>query len=756
MAFFVSSGVTSTSVGLGSGDTLTVLSGGTAQYTQISAGATVFVSAGGLTIFDHISSGGYEVVSSGAVAREITVSAGGAVGGNGRLSGGDIFGSVSGVTLTVDVVSERHVNETFQPVVEAGGVLSDCTIEGPCELQAFAGSDLVSVTVSGNGAKVFQSGSSSDETVVANGFSVLDSGSALRTVVGGGGMFDNDGGVDSGTVVSSGGGVVLHATTSALTVYSGGVAVMETLSGSVVGVAVSGGVLSAENGILSSASVVSGGLLGIFAEDYVQGDLAISDTTVFQGGTLEIDQADISFAAVVLSSSYTSAVVSGVLLAGGSLTFRNVGVDVGGVLSQLAGTHTSYAYIASGGALLLDAGAQTSAVNVASGGVLEGSGEVLGGQQDNVDRGLVSGMYLGGSSDGPAGMLIESGGTADHVIEASVGGQLVVMSGGLALRTVVGGSDNRLLVEEGGGASRTVLARSGASELDLGVSVEALVSRGGLQVVELGGAASATSLGDGGALVVSSGGVATRTAVGSGGVLTLRAGGVATDVTETLGGVIIDGGALTYTTAASLSGSLAGGGVLVEDGPGKLVLNAASSTGFHGEVLLSAGTVELARKGETGSAGVVFDESGRFATLQIDAADMPASGATFATTLSNFDNADDRIDLAGLAFTSGAKAAVKAGVLTLTDGGYTAKFTLTGTQASKYVVVSDGSSGTLIHAAVGAATQSLRQAMATFDAGGAATASTMSAHDLQSARIGLAAEGVGGSAKHELGQPDRF
>jgi hypothetical protein len=84
--------------------------------------------------------------------------------------------------------------------------------------------------------------------------------------------------------------------------------------------------------------------------------------------------------------------------------------------------------------------------------------------------------------------------------------------------------------------------------------------------------------------------------------------------------------------------------------------------------------------------------------LQIDAADSPAAGSTYASTLSNFGSSGDSLDLRGVTFVSGATASVSTsgGVSTLvvTDGG-TFKFKLAGTH-NAYTVTSDGHGGTLI------------------------------------------------------------
>jgi hypothetical protein len=82
--------------------------------------------------------------------------------------------------------------------------------------------------------------------------------------------------------------------------------------------------------------------------------------------------------------------------------------------------------------------------------------------------------------------------------------------------------------------------------------------------------------------------------------------------------------------------------------------------------------------------------------LQIDAADAPAAGGTFANTIDDFSGANEDIDLRSIAYVAGASATVSGRVLMLTDGGKTYKFDLAGTTAGAYPVLSDGHGGTLI------------------------------------------------------------
>ena len=95
------------------------------------------------------------------------------------------------------------------------------------------------------------------------------------------------------------------------------------------------------------------------------------------------------------------------------------------------------------------------------------------------------------------------------------------------------------------------------------------------------------------------------------------------------------------------------------------------------------------------------------AVLQIDAADAPAAGGAFANTISNFNGANEDIDLTSIAFVAGASAAVIGSTLVLTDGSATYTFNIAGTTAGAYPVLSDGHGGTLIDPTTAAAHKAL-------------------------------------------------
>jgi fibronectin-binding autotransporter adhesin len=247
---------------------------------------------------------------------------------------------------------------------------------------------------------------------------------------------------------------------------------------------------------------------------------------------------------------------------------------------------------------------------------------------------------------------------AGQILGATVSGTLTVSSGGL----VSGGS----IV---GAATATILS---------------------------GGVAEGVTVSSGGSLVVD--GVASAATVSSGGKETIAAGGTASGATVSSGGYLIDNGSAIFSgsTAITLAGTLSGAGTITEEGTGSLVISGVASA-FAGSVVISGGTVELATAGGVGKSSVTFASTAASATLQIDAADSPPAGSTFSSTLSNFDQTFDGLDLRGVAFVSGATAVVSGSTLVVTNGGETYDFKLAGTLGASYKVTSDGHGGTLVN-----------------------------------------------------------
>jgi autotransporter passenger strand-loop-strand repeat protein len=267
-------------------------------------------------------------------------------------------------------------------------------------------------------------------------------------------------------------------------------------------------------------------------------------------------------------------------------------------------------------------------------------------------------------------------------------------------------------------ASRSTIDASGREYVSNGgLASGATVGETGALIVLNGGVARAASIGTGGEVIVSSGGVASDTAVLADGAEHVSSGGTEIDPSIAAGGRVVDNGRILISGSKTELGVLSGSGTLILRGAADLVLKGASTT-FSGESVISGGTLELAHAHAVAGA-VLFAAASGSAVLQIDAADAPANGGVFANELINFNNAADGVDLRNRAFVSGATAVAAGGVLTVTDGGYTASFDLGGASATSYKVASDGHGGTLIETGAGALV--LAHATAAFAPGPAAS-----------------------------------
>jgi autotransporter passenger strand-loop-strand repeat protein len=335
--------------------------------------------------------------------------------------------------------------------------------------------------------------------------------------------------------------------------------------------------------------------------------------------------------------------------------------------------------------------------------------ETLSQKQYTADRGLLS--ILQGDVAITVEQVVSRGVTVSGATVASDQVQ-VVENGGVALSTDVssggkqllqsGGSASGSLVSSGGelevlaGGAATAATLRGGQELDYGSASGDAVSSGGAEIVEHGGVDSGAKVANGGVLTISSGGVARGTVVSSGGSEIVSAGGVVSGLSVLSGGRLVDDGVVRIAGAGTLAGTLSGPGAVVETGGGDLLLS-GSGAAFDGRGVIGGGTIELATSGALGTGYVQFlAPATGSAVLQIDAADAPAAGGTFANRISNFSGANEDIDLRSIAFVSGASATLSGSSLVLSDGGKTYRFHLAGSIAGAYPVLSDGHGGTLI------------------------------------------------------------
>jgi autotransporter passenger strand-loop-strand repeat protein len=399
--------------------------------------------------------------------------------------------------------------------------------------------------------------------------------------------------------------------------------------------------------VLESVISNAGGVIGAFG-----GDVEVEAGAAILGGALSgasggDDQIQVLSGGAVRGASVGDDAVE--IVASGALQ-SGVAVLSGGIEQVLTYATVSAGVVMSGGLEIMAADAVTSGVRVSAGGVLEGPGYLRGAA---TDAGLVSGVGV------------------------ASGGALSVSSGGVA--SGVG-------LKSGGRV--TVLAQGSAGG--------AVVSGGAAELISSGGTASGTKLLSGGLAYVYSGGLDNRGLVSSGGSEDLLAGGTAEYLTVSSGGVLTDNGEVRIGGAGTLAGRLVGSGAIVQTTAGVLLISGAG-TSFSGRAVIDSGTIELGTTGALGSGYVQFAEPATgSAVLQIDAADAPAAGGTFANLISNFNGANEDIDLRSIAYVAGASASIVGSTLVLHDGGATYTFKIAGATAGAYPVLSDGHGGTLI------------------------------------------------------------
>ena len=420
--------------------------------------------------------------------------------------------------------------------------------------------------------------------------------------------------------------------------------------------------------------------------------------------------------------------------AGGSVAVRAYGVTRGTVVESggkeivRASGYAAGTTVEAGGTEVLFAGAKASANTVQSGGVLERGGLKLGSGHSFIATTKVDGARVGGvtlaagatldllDAEASAGALVtvEAGGDATGT--QLKGGKLNVFAGGATHGTVIssGGSEN---VFQGGASSNTHILNGGVELVRRGESDGTIVGDGGLEIVRAPGIASATHVLSGGAEVISSGGQGINTHIADGGSVTVLRGATVDGMTLAAGGSLIDQGQVRVYGPAEVAGSISGGGVLNKVGAGNVILD-GDNAGFSGQTVISGGRLELASANALGTGKVTFATGIAPDTLQIDAADAPTAGGTFANVITNFASATDAIDLKSVGFATGATAKRTGSTLVLSDGGQTFDFHVAGAVGSSFTATSDGHGGTLISVA----TAGFAQAAAGFGGRSAAAA----------------------------------
>jgi autotransporter passenger strand-loop-strand repeat protein len=758
----VGAGVTSTTVlsggelilgGYQNGPGSFLLSGGASDLVA-SSGAEVIVSAGAINVGAVLSGATLTLLAAASQANSAVVSSGASAQiASGVISSGQAIVYSSGLQtqgVTIDGVLV-HLGASLSVgafSIAPGGTLSLGAS------RVFSGAIAVSSAGSLDGPGEFAGGSS---------IQLVDYGtiSGVQLGDGGGGIAEvfvaSTGVIDAATLID--GDITLgsgaHATG---TILSGGVQYLD------------------ENGVAVSTQILSGGLQQVA---YL-GSAAFA--TVSSGGQMSVATGGAATSATVADGGLewfeTGAQVQGTVFLSGatavlaSAVVSHGQISAGGLVSQtmiVDGAHIDVGavfgfqdvQVGSGGRLILHAQGVADQVMVYSGGVLEGAGAIEG---IGIDQGgLVSGCDItaGGAFDEESGKLegVRVGGAlgsgslvvgtvadglrledgvvsvGDGLSPATVsgayihGGDMIIYAGAIASATTV--SAGGLLLLSGGIASGAVV-HGGAA-----LSGSGLVSGSLEGMITDGGRVSAATVLSGGVLEVLANARAGLILVDSGGQALLSAGAITSDMTTVYGGQLVDNGTVTYSISNTLGGDLAGDGVLVQSGRGTLI-QSGDASGFAGHLVISGGIVELKTASAFGSADIAFAAgAGTSAVLQFAAAPQPVNGATFGEALLNFAAVTDEIDLRKQAFVSGASATLSGDTLTLVDGAYTARFTLSGSTAAGYVVTNDGHGGALITAAAPGA-MAFTHALATFGGSVGVTEGAV-AHDTARRTSGLEA-----------------
>jgi autotransporter passenger strand-loop-strand repeat protein len=531
------------------------------------------------------------------------------------------------------------------------------------------------LTISSGDPLIVNSGGVAEDIIInAGGSATLLAGAVGSAfTVSAGAMVTGAGLLDGVSVLGSLSGVGLKGRDN--TVLAGGVATNVDVVHADLNIdkgAKAAGTSVSDKGLFAVGGTASDSLIGEGSEEEVLGGVAFGDT-IEKGGMLVTDtQASLTGETVLNGGTIvyygnvtTGTALPGVILSTGAIVDLSGDVVSNGVVLNLAGVNADY-------------------LDVLSGGEVLGPGNLIGSV-------TVAGTISGVTDEGVVKLV--SGGIAleinvlDQVLRVSAGaaatntllsyfGTEYVYSGGIAIDTTVGSGS---LVRVGGTTSGTTVD-----------------SRGDEQVFS-GGVDHGMVVNSGGSAVISSGGNALDMSLQAGGEAVISSGGVALDISVLLGGSLTVDGEVRIGGNANLAGTLSGGGAIVETGGGDLLLDGQGGT-FAGKAAISGGAIELATAGALGSGGVAFSApSTGSAVLQIDAADAPAAGGTFANRISNFSATGEAIDLRGLAYVDGATATLTGSTLVLTDGGGTYAFNLKGTAAA-YSVTSDGHGGTVIDA----------------------------------------------------------
>lgn len=419
---------------------------------------------------------------------------------------------------------------------------------------------------------------------------------------------------------------------------------------------------------------------------------AVSGLVVSAGTYLEIGSGGVATDTLVKDGGYETVFSGGVTT---STTVRAGGyerVSSGGTVIGTA--------VKDGGYLVLGPGGSASSATISGGGTMIVSAGGVAIDTESAAAAVLSVTNLVGAGQTISGVTIGS----LSVLEVGAGGTAIST-------TVVGGGTET--VSSGGTVSGTVVS-SGAT-LDVlagGSAVGATVDSGGTFIVLSGGSTTGMVINSGGQgsvrLVVSSGQVSSGLVANSVTSITVLGGGVTSGTTVTSGGTevasalgrdvgtVVNAGGYDLISGTSIKAVVSGAAMIQGGTTSGLTVTGSGTVAVADAVLgfsvLSNTTITghgtlTVSDGSDVSGSVVFGGAG---TLVIGNAVMP-----FAT-LSSF-TSTNTLDLAGVAFSSGATTNFSDGSLVIADGGQTYVLQMGGSYINDvFGVTSDPFSGTLV------------------------------------------------------------
>jgi autotransporter passenger strand-loop-strand repeat protein len=320
----ISSGITSSGLGLTKSEHLTVLSGGAIVDTRI-VGQTVVNHGGSATsTFVHpsgsvrvdgtasrtvVSDFGLLIVDVDGVADDTTLRSGSVVSDTGSMSGGVVVGGAALYVTNGGVLREFTLESgagvqlfqdgpgsAYNTVVDSGrlflasGSIASATIVkgGPGVLVSAGGSAFVTYLRSGGNLQVSSGGYAEGARISSGGHeTVLSSGSSVGDhIFGGGTEIVSDGGAVSGTAIGSGGILSWNklGTASDISIHLGAEIVFAATSAQAI---VSAGSLFIEGGdgtVMASATLANGGAGLTFISSGTAGQTVFTAT---HGGSAE-------------------------------------------------------------------------------------------------------------------------------------------------------------------------------------------------------------------------------------------------------------------------------------------------------------------------------------------------------------------------------------------------------------------------------------------------------------------------------------